>query len=102
MKKPLRPDMSLPDTYSTLLKLSQNMLELAQLQDWDALAQTEKQRASIIAALPTIPPTLSVAACNEITSCIKKIQACDQEIDDYVTPWREQVATLLARLNATP
>lgn len=90
--------MSLQDSYSTLLELSRQMLEQARQQEWESLAATEARRASLLAKLPARLPALSPTESAAIATAIRQIQDCDREILEYVTPWREQAATLLSRL----
>ncbi|WP_265948201.1 flagellar protein FliT [Dechloromonas sp. A34] len=90
--------MSLLASYTTLLELSQRMLEQARQQEWESLAATEALRASLLAKLPARLPALSPADSTAVATAIRQIQACDREILEYVTPWREQAATLLSRL----
>lgn len=84
--------------YAALLELSQQMQVLARNEDWELLAQVEAQRAAMLASLPVALPTLSSTECLAIADCIRQIQACNNEILEYVTPWREQTAKLLSRL----
>lgn len=90
--------MSLLASYTTLLELSRQMLEQARQQEWESLAATEAQRAALLSKLPARIPALSPADSTAIATAIRQIQACDHEILEYVTPWREQAATLLSRL----
>lgn len=90
--------MSLQASYTTLLELSQQMLEQARQQEWESLATTEARRTALLAKLPARMPALSPADSAAIATAIRQIQACDREILEYVTPWREQAATLLSRL----
>lgn len=85
--------------YQTLLSISQQMLELARQQNWEALAAAESRRSALLATLPQQLPAMPAATGSAITRIIHQIQDCDREILDYVTPWREQTANLLARLN---
>jgi hypothetical protein len=90
--------MSLLVSYTTLLELSRQMLEQARQQEWESLAATEARRASLLAKLPARLPALSPTENTAVASAIRQIQDCDREILEYVTPWREQAATLLSRL----
>lgn len=90
--------MSLPASYTKLLDLSRQMLELAQRQEWELLATAEAQRASLLAGIPAPHSGLSAAESAAIAATIRQIQSCDSEILEYVTPWREHAATLLSRL----
>jgi len=90
--------MSLLASYTTPLELSRQMLEQARQQEWESLAATEAHRASLLAKLPARLSALSPADSTAVASAIRQIQACDREILEYVTPWREQAATLLSRL----
>ncbi|MDP2881471.1 MAG: flagellar protein FliT [Azonexus sp.] len=78
----------------TLLELSRQMLELAKQQEWESLAKAQAQRATLIAGMsPGNPAELAAMA-----PTFREIQSIDREILEYVTPWREDVAKLLARL----
>lgn len=94
--------MVLPERYTELLLLSEKMLVLAKNQEWEALGKIEAQRAQMLPGLCCQPANLELAAFEEIADVIRQIQAIDREILDYVTPWREQAATLLSHLKAPP
>lgn len=90
--------MSLQASYTKLVDLSRQMLELAQRQEWESLATAEAQRASLLAGMPATHSGLLPAESAAIAAAIREIQACDRDILEYVTPWREHAATLLSRL----
>src|SRR5574343_1200886 len=92
--------MSLPAGYAELLALSQNMLALAKKQEWDALAEAETIRAQMLPGLPRQPASLGPIVSREIADILRQIQAIDQEVLDYVMPWREHAAALLSRLES--
>ena len=95
--------MRLLSCYENLLSLSQKMGALAREQAWDELTQTEAERRTLVAGLPTaglgaLPPADQQA----IVMLIKQIQHCDQTVRDYVLPWQDSVSTLLARSELKP
>lgn len=92
--------MSLPAGYAELLALSRNMLILAKNQEWEALAEAEAKRAQILPGLPRQSVSLGQAVAREIADTIRQVQAIDQDILDYVMPWREHAAALLSRLDS--
>ncbi len=95
--------MRLLTCYENLLSLSQKMEALAREQAWDELTQTEAERRTLVASLPTsrlaaLPPGDQQA----IALLIKQIQHCDQTVRDYVLPWQDSVSTLLTRTELKP
>jgi len=86
------------ETFRNALAISGEMVKLARDQDWDALSAKERQRAAVLAALPTAFPgnTSDSAALAEL---IKQIQACDSEVREFVEPWMAHTKALLARLS---
>lgn len=90
--------MDLQATYTMLVEISRQMLEFAEHQDWESLAAAESRRSALLTNMPAKLPALSPLAKAGIEAAILQIQDCDREILEYVTPWREQVASLLARL----
>jgi hypothetical protein len=89
--------MSLLASYTTLLELSRQMLEVAKRQEWESLAEVEAQRATLLAGI-SLRPGLSAAESSAIATAIQQIQTYDREILEYVKPWQEHTATLLSRL----
>lgn len=98
--KQLPPEMA-TTSYTALLEISRQMLEMAKQQNWDALALAQEKRAALIAGMKT-RATLSPAEIGVLAPTIKKIQDFDREILEYVAPWRDDVAKLLARLSPSP
>ena len=93
--------MNLLASYETLLGLSQEMEALAREQAWDALTQLETQRTALLAALPaTSLATLSLSKQRAIAAKIRQIQACDQEVLEYLLPSQAHIGKLLTRLAA--
>lgn len=90
--------MPLLETFRNVLVLSEEMAKLAREQAWDALTVKERQRAALLATLPATLPanTRDSAALAEL---IKQIQACDNEVREYVEPWMAHTKSLLARLS---
>ncbi len=88
--------------YASLLKYSRQMLELAKQQAWEPLAEAQQQRATLIAGMRTQNPPLTAAEQTAAAQTIREIQNLDREILAYVTPWRDDVAKLLARLAPSP
>lgn len=93
--------MTEPASYSKLLTLTKQMLELAKRQEWENLAQLETERTSLLAGISTRYKALAPAETAAIANCIREIQDCDKAILDYVVPWQEHAATLLSRLEPT-
>lgn len=84
--------------YEALLRISLKMKACACEQAWDELAQLETQRANLITSLPARPNSIPTVEQQSIANIIRQIQACDQAVLEYVTPWREQAGKLLERL----
>lgn len=84
-----------------LLRLSQQMLELAKSQQWEALTEIQTQRAQILPELSLQINDLVLTEAGDIAKVIRQIQDIDQQILDYVTPCREQTAALLNRLTSS-
>lgn len=94
--------MTLPAGYAKLLALSQCMLTLAKNQEWEKLAQTAEERAQLLPSLVRQPANTGTAETREVAEAIQQIQVIDQEVLDYVRPWREHAAMLLTRLESPP
>lgn len=86
------------EIFSNALALSEEMATLARQQNWEALVATERRRTALLATLP-VPLTANAGNSAAITELIKKIQACDSEVREYVEPWMEHTKGLLARLS---
>lgn len=86
------------DTFRNALALSEKMAKLAKEQAWEALAATERQRATLLATLPTslVAERGDNASFAEL---ILKIRDCDNEVREFVEPWMEQTRVLLDRLS---
>ena len=93
--------MSALANYEALLGISLKMKACACEQAWDELAQLETQRANLIASQPAQPNFVPTVEQQSIAKIIRQIQACDQAVLEYVTPWREQAGKLLERLEHT-
>lgn len=85
-------------SYTALLELSRQMLEQAKSQEWESLPLAQEQRVLLIAGITAKRPALTTSEIAELAPTIRKIQELDREILEYVTPWREDAAKLLARL----
>lgn len=94
--------MTEPASYTKLLALTKQMLELAKHQEWECLALLEAERASLLAGISTKHEAQASAETDAIANLIREIQDCDKAILDYVVPWQEHAATLLSRLDPTP
>lgn len=86
------------EIFSNALPLSEEMATLARQQNWEALVATERRRTALLATLP-VPLTANAGDSATIAELIKKIQACDSEVREYVEPWMEHTKGLLARLS---
>lgn len=86
------------EIFSNALALSVEMATLARQQNWEALVATERRRTALLATLP-VPLTANAGDSATIAELIKKIQACDSEVREYVEPWMEHTKGLLARLS---
>lgn len=87
-------------SYTKLLMLSKQMLELAKHQQWESLATMESERAALLSTIPSKYAALAATEISAIGACIRQIQECDRAILDYVTPWREHAEKLLSRLES--
>jgi hypothetical protein len=87
-------------SYTKLLMLSKQMLELAKQQQWESLATMESERAVLLSTIPSTYTALAATEISAIGACIRQIQDCDRVILDYVTPWREHAEKLLSRLES--
>lgn len=85
------------DTLRNALALSEEMAKLAREQAWDALSAKERQRAALLATLPAALPA-SPRDSAALAELIKQIQACDNEVREFVEPWMEHTQGLLAGL----
>lgn len=86
------------EIFSNALALSEEMAALARQQDWDGLVAIERRRTTLLATLPA-PLPVNVGDAAAIAELIKKIQACDSEVREFVEPWMEHTKGLLARLS---
>lgn len=80
-------------------RLSEEMVKLAHTQEWDALVETERRRAALLAGLS--PDSLSATAKLEFIDLLKHIQQCDLDVRSHVEPWMASVKTLLAGLQGS-
>ncbi|MDD2741875.1 MAG: flagellar protein FliT [Rhodocyclaceae bacterium] len=90
--------MSVLARYQNLLDLSQEMALLATEQAWDKLGDLQAKRATLIASLPPRLNGLPDAEQRAIAGIIQQILRCDETIQEYLVPWREQVGILLSHL----
>ena len=80
-------------------RLSEEMVKLAHAQAWDALVETERRRAALLAGLSL--DSLSATAKLEFIDLLKRIQECDSDVRTHVEPWMVSVKTLLAGLQGS-
>lgn len=75
-------------------RLSEEMVKQAHDQAWDALVETERRRAVLLAGLSLegLPFTANL----EFADLLKRIQQCDRDVRSHVEPWMTSVKTLLA------
>lgn len=93
--------MSPLEIFSNALALSEEMAVLARQQDWDGLVAIERRRTALLATLP-VPLRANAGDAGDaaaMAELIKKIQACDSEVREFVEPWMEHTKGLLARLS---
>lgn len=86
------------EIFSNALALSEEMAALARQQDWDGLVAIERRRTTLLATLP-VPLRANAGDAPALAELIKKIQACDSEVREFVEPWMEHTKGLLARLS---
>ncbi|MDR2092353.1 MAG: flagellar protein FliT [Azoarcus sp.] len=85
-----------------LLALYESMIEIARARDWERLAEIEHQAAIIrdTASAPAREPADADSTAQEnikaLTELIRRIQALDREIRDYVEPAHEEARQQLA------
>ena len=80
-------------------RLSEEMVKLAHAQAWDALVETERRRAALLAGLSL--DSLAATAKLEFIDLLKRIQQCDSDVRSHVEPWMSSVKTLLAGLQGS-
>ena len=93
--------MEIERQYHLALDLTRQMLSVATSQDWDKLAELEKQRASIIAAIAPISPaihSIDSALAHRIAGIIREIERESGNIAEQVQAWQEH-ARILLRIN---
>lgn len=84
--------------YETVSELTGQMLEAAQLRDWEQLEQLESHCATHIARLKQDEPpatALPAALRQRKVKIIHQILACDRKIRDLTTPWMAELDTLI-------
>lgn len=93
--------MGLERQYLAALDLTHEMLSAATNQQWDALAELEKRRAEMIAAIsPTMPgaSALDPALARRIAGIIGEIEHESVDIVEQIQTWQEH-AKILLRMN---
>jgi hypothetical protein len=88
--------MALLATYQSLLALSQQMAEMANAEDWNALVDMEAKRSALWASLPRQLPPMPPAEAQSVAQAIQGILDCNRSIEDCVKPRMAQLGTLLA------
>lgn len=79
-----------------ILELSQRMLQLAQIKDWQTLASVEEARRDLIAAFFAQPYSGEAAAA--IVDGIREVRALDEQIVVLSEAGRQEVANGMRQL----
>ena len=89
--------------YETVSELTGQMLQAAQLRDWEHLAALESDCASHVQILKDGEPVapLSGATRERKVKIIRDILAHDREIRNLVTPWMAELASLINSTGAS-
>lgn len=90
--------MSTSAIFRNLQTLSERMVELAHAQEWDALADAEKERSLLATQLPADLSGSKPSEAKAIAECIERILECNRDIQSQVEPWMEHTRGLLAAL----
>ena len=91
------PDMNPQPSLSTLLELTQHMLQVAQAEDWKSLVSLEEIRQNLIATLFAQP--LSGEDASGVTDAIRTVLAMDQKIIALSESGRQQAANGMCQLH---
>lgn len=78
------------------------MQSLAHAEAWDGLAALQLERAKLIAAISATTTPASLPEAEQLDKIIRLIQACDEEIREYLLPCKENIATLLKARPTSP
>lgn len=90
--------MSVADTLSLILKLSTEMLQLAEQQNIEGLAALEARRSAALATLPAKWPASAPKEAASMRRQLEEILSLDAKAQELLLPWRDQMATLLSKL----
>ena len=94
LKQP--PNTCKDDLYTQLIALSQLMLELAQANDWDQVADLESQYTGLVNTLQSIPPGLdNETERNTRIDQIRQLLAYDAAIRDLAQPRLKELQDIL-------
>lgn len=88
--------LSVLENYQRLLHLSQQMPALARQEQWDALAALQAERTQLFELLPS---SLNMANSTQqalIRRTLLEIQACDDQVREYLLPCHELIGKLIA------
>jgi len=91
--------MHLQPSLSTLLELTQHMLQVAQAEDWQTLVSLEDTRKDLIAAF--FAPQQAPAHAPGLAAVIREILAIDQQIIALSEAGRQQAANGMRQLHQT-
>ena len=90
-------DMNQAPPVYVILELTQNMLQVAQAEDWQTLASLEETRQNLIATLFAQP--LSGARAMGVADAIRTVLAMDQKIIALSEAGRQQAADGMRQLH---
>jgi flagellar protein FliT len=89
--------------YETVSELTGQMLQAAQLRDWENLAALESHCASHIQCLKEGEPVVALTGDTRARKVriIHQILAHDREIRNLTTPWMAELASLISSTGAS-
>lgn len=87
---------SVLENYQRLLHISQQMPALARQEQWDALAALQAERTQLFELLPSSPNMTNSTQQALIRRTLLEIQACDEQVREYLLPCHELIGKLIA------
>lgn len=77
------------------------MPPLAQTEAWDELSSLQAERSTLMAEISRLPPPNDLES-EQLRETIRLIQACDDQVLEYLLPLQKDIGKLLASSQVAP
>jgi hypothetical protein len=88
---------SIPSPLQKILQFSQQMLQLAEAEEWEELVELEAERRQLIAA--TFPLTAKQAAIPSTVTDLEQIIELDHQLMGLCSKARRKIGSVLGKIN---